>query len=71
MTSTGMNCTAWNSVRANALHNSPRETPSTATSTAVTSTHATDPALVTPSSQNATAHASPAWSAAATENALP
>ena len=37
-TITGMNCTAWNSVRANALASSPRATPSTASATAMRTT---------------------------------
>ena len=43
-----MNCTAWNSVRANPLASNPRAVPSTASETATTtSTHA-GPAMSSP-----------------------
>ena len=42
-TTTGMNCTAWNSVRANALQNRPSATPSTALAIAIRMTSPTLP----------------------------
>jgi hypothetical protein len=42
-TITGMNCTAWNSVRANALASSPSATPSTASTTAMSTTSQIEP----------------------------
>ena len=68
---TGMNCTAWNSVRAKALASKPNPTPSTALMTAIRITHAGLPWVLNPSSRKATAQASAAWAAAASENAVP
>jgi hypothetical protein len=42
----GMNCTAWNSVRANALTNSPSDIPSTPFAIASSATQKADPAVV-------------------------
>ncbi len=71
MTITGMNCTAWNSVRANALHNRPRATPRTAFSTAMRITQNALPCVVRLRNPERTPHASAACAAAAIEKAVP
>lgn len=68
---TGMNCTAWNSVRANALHSSPSPTPRIALTMAMANTSAGLPAVSRPNSQNETMQAKVACAAAAIENAVP
>lgn len=67
----GMNWTAWNSVRAKALHRSPSPTPSTALTMAMPITRSGLPAVSKPRNQNATTHARLAWAAAASEKAVP
>jgi hypothetical protein len=52
-TTAGMNCTAWNSVCANALTRSPSVLPSTAFATARTTTSHSGPAVSRPRSPNA------------------
>ena len=70
-TTTGMNCTAWNSVRAKALQNRPSATPSTALTTAIRTTSPALPAVSRPSSQYAAPAATAACTAAASPNAMP
>ncbi len=66
-----MNCTAWNSVRAKALHNRPSPTPSTALMIAMRNTSPGLPAVSSPRNQNETMQARVACAAAAIENAVP
>src|SRR5918999_1850452 len=56
-----MNCTAWNSVRANALTKRPSAIPSTALQIAIAITSATEPSVSSPSSPNATTDVIEAW----------
>ena len=53
ITTAGMNCTAWNSVRANADTNSPSAVPSTASATATTTSIQTGPDTSRPSTPDA------------------
>ena len=62
----GMNCTAWNSLVANALTSSPSAIPSTALSTAITTSAAREPATSRPSSADREAPRRPAPATAAT-----
>ena len=66
-----MNCTAWNSLRANALTNRPSAMPSTAFAIATATTSPAGPAVSRPSNQYTVAHATSACAAAATANAIP
>ncbi len=70
-TTTGMNCTAWNSVRAKALQSRPSATASTAFSAAIMMTRALLPAVCRPKTQYATAEAMPACTAPASPKAMP
>ncbi|GAB3335898.1 hypothetical protein GCM10027452_09310 [Micromonospora halotolerans] len=70
-TTTGMNCTAWNSVRAKALQNRPSATASTALIAAIMITSPMLPAVVRPNTQYATAEATVAWTTPARPNAMP
>jgi hypothetical protein len=56
-----MNWRAWNSVRPNALANSPRDMPSSASSTAITTSSATEPGSRTPSQVSEIASTTPTW----------
>ena len=66
-----MNWTAWNSVEANALTNSPSAMPSTALAIARTTTSPREPATSRPSSPKATATVTSAWTAATAPKARP
>ncbi len=66
-----MNCTAWNSVRANALTNRPSDIPSRAFPTASATTAAVEPATCRPSSPKATAEVITACSVATIAKAIP
>jgi hypothetical protein len=66
-----MNWTAWNSVCANALANSPSDMPSSAFSTANATTTTTEPSTSRPSSPNATVAVISACTVAASAKARP
>ena len=67
----GMNCTAWNSVCANALTNRPSAVPRTAFATASAATTARGPCTSRPSAPKVSAETTPAWRAATSANAAP
>ena len=64
-----MNCTAWNSVVANALTNSPNAVPRTASATATTSSSPTPPGTSRWHTHTANPVATTAWIAAITPKA--
>ncbi len=64
-----MNCTAWNSVRANAETNSPSAVPSIASPTATTTSIQSGPVTSRPSTQNDSRTASSDCTAATSPNA--
>ena len=66
-----MNCTAWNSVDANAERNSPSDIPSRALATASATTIQTGPATSSPSKPMPTADATPACTIAIVAKAMP
>ena len=66
-----MNCTAWNSVLANADRNRPIDMPSSAFSTANTTTSTVEPATSRPSRPIATTDTVTACTVAITANASP
>src|SRR3954452_1881207 len=69
-TTRGRNCTAWNSVRANAETNRPSADPSTASQTATTTSIHTGPATSSPSTPKQSSTASTDWTAATTPKAM-
>ena len=69
MTTTGMNCTAWNSVRAKAETNSPIAVPSTASATATTTSIHPGPVTSRPRTNTLSSTASSDCTAATRPNA--
>ncbi len=69
ITTSGMNCTAWNSVVANALTKSPSAHPSTPSTTATRPSTASEPSTSSPSRPTETATASADCTSATRANA--
>ena len=70
ITTAGMNCTAWNSVRANAETNRPSAVPRTASATATTVSIHTGPAMSSPRTQTERNTASADCTAATSPKAI-
>ncbi len=68
-TTAGRNCTAWNSVRANALTKSPSAVPSTASATATTTSSHIGPATSSPSTVRLAVTANADWTIATSPKA--
>ena len=66
----GMNCTAWNSVVARALTDRPRAVPSSASSTATTTTSHAAPHTVMPYGPKHNPETTRAWTMAANPRAI-
>ena len=67
---TGMNWTAWNSVRAKAETSSPRDTPTKASISAVSTTQPQEAEMSTSSPHAATAHRMRDWMTAVSAKAV-
>ena len=67
---TGMNWTAWNSVRAKAETSSPRDTPTKAFTRAVSTTHPQEAEMSTSRPQAATEHRMRDWMMAVSAKAV-
>ena len=67
----GANCTAWNSLFAKALKNSPSDTPRIAPSTQTIATSSGLPSVCRSVTRKATSVTIAAWAEAARENAVP